>query len=90
MRVAPGVDLLGESRFVEITRRALAYRETQAMIIEAGADRLIIQLHDVPVAKIDGRTLEGEEWVTAAGIEDMARDGSPFSTLFEYTGTIAS
>ena len=90
LRVEPGVDLLGESRFVEITRRALAYRETEAAIIEAGADRLIIQLDEVPAAKIDGRTREGEEWLTAAGLEDMARDGSPFSTLFEYAGTIAS
>lgn len=90
MRVEPGVDLLGESRFVEIVRRALAYRETQAAIVEAGADRLVIQLDEVPAAKIDGRTFEGEGWLTAAGIESMARDGSPFSTLFERTATIAS
>ena len=90
LRVEPGVDLLGESRFVEIVRRALAYRETQAAIVEAGADRLVIQLDEVPAAKIDGRTFEGEGWLTAAGIESMARDGSPFSTLFERTATIAS
>ena len=90
MRVEPGVDLLGESRFVEIVRRALAYRETQATIIEAGTDRLVIQIDEVPAAKIDGRTLEGEGWLTAAEIESMARDGSPFSTLFERTATIAS
>ena len=90
LRVEPGVDLLGESRFVEIVHRTLAYRETQAAIVEAGADRLVIQLDEVPAAKIDGRTFEGEGWLTAAGIESMARDGSPFSTLFERTATIAS
>jgi hypothetical protein len=90
LRVEPGVDLLGESRFVEIVRRALAYRGTGAAIVEAGADRLVIQLDEVPAAKIGGRTFEGEGWLTVAELEAMARDGSPFSVLFERAATVAS
>ena len=90
IRVESGVDLLGEPRFVEIVRRALAYRKTRAAIIEAGVDRLIVQLDDVPAAKIGGRTLDGDELATEAGLDEMARNGSPFSALFNDVGALAS
>ena len=61
---------------MEIVRRALAYRETRAAIVEAGADRLIVQLDEVPAAKIDGRTLEGD-------------DGSPRPGSRSWLATVA-
>ena len=90
LQLPSGVDLLWQPKVAELVRRALEYRKTRAVIVESGADRLIIELGDVPMARIEGRTLEGEEILEAGELETMAVSGGAFGLLLETAGRIAS
>lgn len=90
MAVDAATELLGDAAVVELVRRALAYRKTRGCIVEAGTNRLIIDLDQPIVAKIDGRLIETDEPVVAEDLDAMASDGASLATLISVIEGIAS
>lgn len=89
LSVAPGVDLLGDRRIVELVRRALAYRKTEGCVVQAGTNRLSIRVGDRVFARIDEAVTESEDRVSAEGLADMTANGTAFAELFPLDDAVA-
>lgn len=90
LSVGPGVALLADARVVELTRRAIAYRHTQACVVESGPDRLSVQLDRVFGARIGGSIVDSNDIVTTQRLEEMADAGASFSELIWASEEAAS
>lgn len=90
MAVDATTDLLGDPAIVELVRRALAYRKTRGSIIEAGTNRLIVDVDQPIVAKVDSRMVETDEPVALGDLDAMASDGASFATLISVVEAAAS
>lgn len=87
--VDQGVDLRTDPRVLDIVRRAMKYRGTAACVVEAGTDRLIIELGETAGLRRDGRTVESEEVVTADLLDRLADDGGAAGSLLGADVTAA-
>jgi hypothetical protein len=90
MAVDAATDLLGDAAVVVLVRRALAYRKTRGCIIEAGTDRLTVDVDQPIVAKIDGRVIETDEQVATEDLDVMASEGASLATLISVIEAAAS
>ena len=59
------------------------------MIIESGEDRLIVELDDVPAARLGQRTLEGTDILTTEDLDHLSGSGGTFGPLFDRATSLA-
>jgi hypothetical protein len=89
LSVGPSVALLDDPRIVEVVRRALGYRHTEACVVESGPDRLSVRIDDVLAARIGPTIVESDDVLSPERLNALAEAGAPFSDLL-WTAEAAS